>query len=77
MLLAALTAAAQAATVDCRSIPAGPERTDCYLALSRYHREQGDLAAAEALAKADAAWYRAITGEEPPPIRRTRPPARR
>ena len=51
---------------NCDAIPHGPERTDCYLALSQFYRAQSDLAAARARAKSDAAWYRAITGTDPP-----------
>jgi len=59
------------AQIDCASVPAGPDRTDCYLALSQYYRAQSDLAAARARVQSDAAWYRAITGADPP---RTEPP---
>jgi hypothetical protein len=52
--------------VSCDAIPHGPERTDCYLALSQFYRAQSDLAAARARAQSDAAWYRAITGIDPP-----------
>ena len=51
---------------NCEGIPRGPARTDCYLALSQFYRAQGDLAAAKALQQSDAAWYRAITGTDPP-----------
>jgi len=51
---------------SCEAIPRGPERTDCYLGLSQYHRGQSDLAAAKARAQSDAAWYRAVTGTDPP-----------
>ena len=51
---------------NCEAIPRGPERTDCYLALSQFYRAQSDLAAARARAQSDAAWYRAITGTDPP-----------
>ena len=51
---------------NCEAIPHGPERTDCYLALSQVYRAQSDLAAARAHAQADAAWYRAIIGTAPP-----------
>jgi hypothetical protein len=51
---------------NCAAIPRGPERTDCYLGLSQYHRGQSDLAAAKARAQSDAAWYRAVTGTDPP-----------
>jgi hypothetical protein len=54
------------AQVDCEARPRGPERTDCYLALSQFYRAQSDLAAAKALVQSDAAWYRAITGAAPP-----------
>ena len=50
---------------NCEAIPRGPERTDCYLALSQFYRAQSDLAADRALAQSDAAWYRAITGTDP------------
>ena len=65
ILLAIFPSVANART-DCEAIPRGPERTDCYLALSQFYRAQSDLAAAKARAQSDAAWYRAITGTEPP-----------
>ena len=55
-----------ASAQNCDAIPAGPARTDCYLGLSQFYRGQSDLAAAKARAQADAAWYRAITGTDPP-----------
>jgi hypothetical protein len=54
------------AQVNCDAIPHGPARTDCYLGLSQFYRAQSDLAAAGARAQSDAAWYRAITGTDPP-----------
>jgi hypothetical protein len=54
------------AQVSCDEVPHGPERTDCYLALSQFYRGQSDLAAAKARAQSDAAWYRAIVGTDPP-----------
>jgi hypothetical protein len=54
------------AQVNCETIPHGPARTDCYLGLSQFYRGQSDLAAARARAQSDAAWYRAITGTDPP-----------
>jgi hypothetical protein len=54
------------AQVDCGTIPRGPARTDCYLGLSQFYRGQSDLAAARARVQSDAAWYRAITGTDPP-----------
>ena len=65
MMLATCPGIAVAAN-SCDAMPKGPERTDCYLALSRSYQAQSDLAAAKARAQADAAWYRAITGEDPP-----------
>ena len=52
--------------VNCEAIPRGPARTDCYLALAQFYRAQSNLAADRALAQSDAAWYRAITGTDPP-----------
>ena len=65
ILLASCPGVASAGS-SCDTMPKGPERTDCYLALSRSYQAQSDLAAAKARAQADAAWYRAITGEDPP-----------
>lgn len=73
LVLASCPGIASAGTT-CDAVPKGPERTDCYLALSRSYQAQSDLAAAKARAQADAAWYRAITGEDPP---RQQPPRRR
>jgi len=42
VLLVASPAVA-AAQANCEAIPRGPARTDCYLALSQYHRAQSDL----------------------------------
>ena len=65
VLLVASPAVADA-QVNCEAVPHGPARTDCYLGLSQFYRAQSDLAAARALAQSDAAWYRAITGTDPP-----------
>jgi hypothetical protein len=54
------------AQVSCDALPRGPARTNCYLALSQFYRGQSDLAAARARVQSDAAWYRAITGTDPP-----------
>jgi len=64
-LLASFPDAARAQE-NCQAVPAGPARTDCYIGLSQFYRGQSDLAAARARAQADAAWYRAITGTDPP-----------
>ena len=60
------------AQANCEAMPRGPARTDCYLGLSQFHRGQSDLAAAKARAQSDAAWYRAITGTDPPKHKRRR-----
>jgi len=65
LLLAGFPAIASA-QMNCEAIPKGPERTDCYLGLSQFYRGQSDLAAEKARAQSDAAWYRAITGTDPP-----------
>lgn len=65
MLLASFPSVANA-QADCNAVPAGPARTDCYLGLSQFYRGQSDVAAARARAQSDAAWYRAITGTDPP-----------
>jgi hypothetical protein len=54
------------AQVNCDALPHGPERTDCFLALSQLYRAQSDLAAAKARVQSDAAWYRTITGTDNP-----------
>ena len=65
-ILLAVAPAAADAQPNCETMPRGPERTDCYLALSQFYRAQSNLAADRALAQSDAAWYRAITGVDPP-----------
>jgi len=65
ILMAGLPGVANA-QVNCEAMPRGLARTDCYLGLSQFYRGQSDLAAARARTQADAAWYRAITGSDPP-----------
>ncbi len=65
-ILLVFAAAVADAQPNCEAVPRGPERTDCYLALSQFYRAQSNLAADRALAQSDAAWYRAITGTDPP-----------
>src|SRR4029077_4604800 len=72
ILLASFPAVASAQG-NCAAMALGPARTDCYLALSQFYRAKSDLAAAQARAQSDAAWYRAITGTDSP----TRKPHRR
>src|SRR5579871_1931453 len=71
ILLASFSGVARAQP-NCDGIPPGPARTDCYLGLSQYYRAQSDLAAARARAQSDAAWYRAMTGINPPKQKRHR-----
>jgi hypothetical protein len=54
------------AQANCEGVPRGPARTDCYLALTQFYRAQSNLAAARARVQSDTAWYRAITGTDPP-----------
>jgi hypothetical protein len=65
-ILLASSSGVAAAQVDCEAMPKGPARTDCYLGLSQFYRGQSDLAAARARVHSDGAWYRAITGTDPP-----------
>jgi hypothetical protein len=53
------------ADTNCAALPPGPDRTDCYLVLSRLYRNKAELAAIEARVKADEAAYRSITGTWP------------
>jgi hypothetical protein len=61
MLLASVPTVASAQP-DCKAIPAGPERTDCYIGLSRIYQGQSDIAAARAHTQSDTARYRKVTG---------------
>ena len=65
-ILLAVFPVVASAQVNCEAIPHGPARTDCYLGLSQFYRGQSNLAAARAHAQSEAAWYRAITGADPP-----------
>lgn len=71
ILLASVPSVASA-QANCEAMPRGPARTDCYLSLSEFYRRQSESAAAKALAQSDAAWYRAITGTDPPKHRHRR-----
>ena len=53
------------AQTDCETIPAGPARTDCYIALSRIYRQKSDIAASVARQQSDIATYRRVTGRVP------------
>lgn len=65
-ILLASSPGVASAQANCEAMPRGPARTDCYLSLSEFYRRQSDLAAAKAHAQSEAAWYRAITGTDPP-----------
>jgi len=54
-----------AAQGNCEVIPAGPDRTDCYIVQSRINRQKSELAATIARQQADAATYRQVTGKRP------------
>jgi len=54
-----------AAQGNCAAIPAGPDRTDCYIVQSRINRQKSELAATIARQQADAATYRQVTGKRP------------
>jgi hypothetical protein len=51
--------------IDCATIPAGPERTDCYIGLSLINRQKSEIAAGAAQQQADSATYRQLTGRRP------------
>jgi hypothetical protein len=71
ILLASFPAVASAQG-NCAAMALGPARTDCSR-LKPVLSGKSDLAAAQARAQSDAAWYRAITGTDSP----TRKPHRR
>jgi hypothetical protein len=61
ILLANFSSGANA-QVDCEGIPAGPERTDCYIGLSRLYQGQSDVAAGNARLQSGAARLQQVTG---------------
>jgi hypothetical protein len=62
------------AQVNCETIPAGPDRTDCYIGLSRINREKSAIAGGVARQQSDTAIYRSVTGTYPKKkMHRTRP----
>jgi len=50
------------AQINCETIPAGPDQTDCYIGLGRINREKAAIAAGVARQQSDVAIYRSITG---------------
>jgi hypothetical protein len=71
LLLAGWSGSATA-QVNCETIPAGPDRTDCYIGLSRINREKAAIAAGAARQQGNIAIYRSITGTSAKKMRRTR-----
>jgi hypothetical protein len=63
-LLAAIVGRPGVATaqVDCRAMPPGPARTDCYIGLSRINRQKSGIAAGVARQRKDLAIFRSVTG---------------
>jgi hypothetical protein len=61
-----------AAQVSCAMIRAGPDRTDCYIGLSRINREKAAIVAGVARQQSEIAIYRSVTGTAANK-RRTRP----
>ena len=51
-----------AAQLECDRLPPGPDRTDCYIALSRINRQQVEIAAGEARRSRDIARHHKVTG---------------
>jgi hypothetical protein len=50
------------AQLDCKSLAPGPAQTDCYIALSRIHRQEFDIAEGVAHRSKDIARYHKSTG---------------
>ena len=50
---------------NCETMPAGPDQTDCYIALSRINKQKAELAATTARQQSDAATLRQVTGKRP------------
>jgi hypothetical protein len=72
MLVAGWSGVAMA-QVNCETIRAGPERTDCYIGVSRINREKSAIAAGGARQQSDIAIYRSVTSTYPKKkMRRTR-----
>jgi hypothetical protein len=63
MLVAGWSGVAMA-QVNCETIRAGPDRTDCYIGVSRINREKSAIAAGVARQQSDIAIYRSVTCED-------------
>jgi hypothetical protein len=53
------------AQVNCGTIPVGPAKTDCYIALSRINQQKSEIAAGTARQQTVSATYRQLTGSRP------------
>jgi hypothetical protein len=51
------------AQVKCDLLPVGPARTDCYIGLSRIHRQEVEISAGVAQQIKDSSRYRRVTGQ--------------
>jgi hypothetical protein len=77
MLLVARWPNSATAQVNCETPPAEPDRTDCYIGLSRINRERAAIAAAGAAQQQrDIATYRSVTGTSANKKMRRQRPAR-
>src|SRR5262245_58193690 len=74
-LLAASSLGLALAQVNCEAFAPGPQRTDCYIGLSRINRQKSEISAGVARQQADAAIYRQVTGKRPNKKRRHATPA--
>ena len=63
------------AQVNCEAFPPGPQRTDCYIGLSRINRQKSEISAHVARQQAETAIYRQVTGKRPNKKRRRAMPA--
>ena len=69
-LLAASSLGLALAQVNCEAFPPGPQRTDCYIGLSRINRQKSEISAGVARQQAETAIYRKVTGKRPNKKRR-------
>jgi len=74
-LLAASPLGLAMAQVNCEMLPPGPQRTDCYIGLSRINRQKSEISAHVARQQAETAIYRQVTGKRPNKKRRRAMPA--
>jgi hypothetical protein len=55
------------AQVNCDSLPAGPQRTDCYIGLGMMYRRKSEIEAGVAQQTRDIARYHRVTGQHRKP----------